>query len=165
MRSRAVHQIALLLLIAGCASDGSTSVPLDPAAALGDGRAVEPRIEAQVVPPFTGMADGTVWLRVEITNRLSSPVFSGACADRVDVKPVTARQWIDATPASVGCTLQLLSFSPGVRGTISAAADVATMRAVVGGPGRTALVRVRHVLWRDDVLYVMQSAEQEIVVP
>jgi hypothetical protein len=78
MRSPFVLAIAVLLLGAGCTSDGSTSVPLNPAAALGDGRAVEPRIEARVVLPFTGVADGTVWFRVEITNRLGAPVSQSA---------------------------------------------------------------------------------------
>ncbi len=166
MRSPFIRALAVLLLGAGCTSDGSTSVPLNPAAALGDGSAVEPRIEARVVLPFSGVADGTVWFRVEITNRLGAPVFSGACADRVDVKPVTARQWIDATPAFAGCTRQLVSFATDAPGTLSGAADLATLRAVVGGAGGVALLRIRHVVWRgDDAVYVVQSGQQEIVVP
>ena len=165
MRTLSSAVVASLLLCAACATDGSTAVPLNAAAALQDGSPVEPRIEAQVVLPVTLVADGQVHFEVRVTNRLNATVSSGACVDRVDAKPVTARQWIDATPEGRSCTRQLVSFTPGVGTTLQASADQAVLRALVGGSGGRVLLRARHVVWQGDAVFVMQSAEQEITVP
>lgn len=153
-------------LCAGCAGDGSTGVvALTPPLPLFGSVAIEPRIDARVVPPIRFVGEGQVFLRLSITNGLSESVNSGACADRVDARPFGVQTWSDVTPATVTCTLQLVNFSPGVPTTISVAADQAKLRAVAGGAAQTVFLRVRHVVSRSGVAIGVQSDELPLTVP
>ncbi|MES3035921.1 MAG: hypothetical protein V4813_18100 [Gemmatimonadota bacterium] len=138
---------------------------LTPPVALVGPADIEPRIEARIVPAIATVADGQVFLDLSITNGLTESVSSGACADRVDARPLGILRWNDVTPATVGCTRQLVSFLPGVPSTISVAADQAKLRAVAAGTSQTVMLRVRHVVSRNGAAIGVQSAEWPLSVP
>ena len=161
----AMVHVALLAAV-GCASDSVSGVrSLQPAIDLDGSIGIDPRLDARIVLPFSSGGSGQPFLRVQITNGLADAVTSGACADRVDVKPVDGGTWFDATPAQQTCTDQLVSFMPGVPSTINVAVTLRTMRAVAGGERRPLLLRVRHLVWRNRIGYGVQSAEQVVTAP
>ena len=164
LRIPVVH-VALLAAV-GCASDSVSGVrSLQPAIDLDGSIGIEPRLAARVFLPISPGGSGQVFLRLQITNGLADVVTSGACADRVDVKPVDGATWFNATPAQQICTDQLVSFMPGAPSKISAAVNPRTMRSVAGGAGRPVLVRVSHLVWRNPIGYGVQSAEQVVTAP
>lgn len=125
---------------------------------------VEPRLDAQLQLPIS-VVDGLVFTRVVVTNALPETVFSGACAFASDARALNGSEWRNVTPAEQGCTRQLLSAAPGGSMSLSVVAGQTLLRAVAGGAGRTAVLRVRHVVSGATVNYTVQSVEVRVTVP
>ncbi len=154
-----------LALCVACSGDDVLGPgDLGPPVELRGPSAIESRLDARLQLPIS-VVDGLVYTRIVVTNSLAETVKSGACTFATDARPQNGGEWKNVSPSEVTCTLQLLSALLGGTMSLSVVADRALLRAVAGGAGQTAVVRVRHVVWGASVSYTLQSAEQSMVVP
>ena len=160
-----IRLVAGLAICVACASEDVLGpADLGPPIELSGSSIVEPRLDARLQLPIS-VIEGLVYSRVTVTNMLPEPVSSGACASAVDARPLTGNEWRNVSPLEVTCTLQLLTAQPGGTMSLSVAAERAKLRAVAGGAGLTAVVRVRHVVWGASGTYTLQSFEQTVTAP
>lgn len=157
--------IAAVALVAACASDSILGPDdLRPPIDLRSSAAIEPRLNGQLQTPVS-VVENRVYTRMTVTNGLTESVSSGACASATDARPAAGGAWLNVAPSVVTCTLQLIGAAPGGNMWLSVVADRDMLRAVAGGPGRTVLMRVRHVVWGASAQYTVQSAEQIVTAP
>ncbi len=158
----------LVPVAALCAACSTTTAPgagdLSPPIEIQGAVAVESRLDTRLELPVSAQG-GLLFTRLLVTNRLPESVSSGACTLASDARAMNGGAWRNVSPADQGCTRQLLVAVPGGSMSLSVVADQALLRAVAGGAGRTAVLRVRHLVSGAAVSYLAQSAEVLITAP
>jgi len=129
---------AASVLVAGCASDGTTAGT--------NGRLTTRLVAVAEIPPIQRFDASSFTFNVVVTSNLQEPVSGGVCAQTVEAKPISGGSWTNVTSSSQVCILIAAILAPGGTLTISASADRAKVTALMNGGGNTVLMRVRHSL-------------------
>ncbi len=150
MRITRAALLAATIFAASCASDGTTS----PA----ETRQFETRLSASAAAPSTPISGELLTLSVSVTNTLPESVSGPVCADVVQARRAGVA-WTDVTAGSFACSALAVIIPAGGTASITAVADAAKVRTLLGGTTGTVVFRVQHSLSGDTKRYTLQSNE------
>jgi hypothetical protein len=159
MRVHHAFVLSSALLLAACASDG-TSSPSN----SGD-RKIDARLVAITDVSSAVLTANTVTMRVTVTSALTESVSGGVCASAVEARTPSGTAWSDVTSTGTVCTLQAALLVPGGTLSMSATADLAKLRAVAGGTGGQVILRARQSLNGTSATYTLQTADAAWQMP
>jgi hypothetical protein len=156
MRVHHAFVLSSALLLAACASDG-TSSPNNPGPSSDS--PIESRLVAITDVSTAVLTANTVTMRVTVTSALTENVSGGVCASAVEARTPSATTWSDVTSAGTVCTLQAALLVPGGTLSMSATADLTKLRAVAGGTGSQVILRARQSLNGTSATYTLQTTD------
>ena len=144
------------LVATACASDGTSGPSLESPISAG--------LSAVAAAPVGSMSDPNVTMKVTVTSSLPETVSGGVCAQIVEGRTASGTMWTDVTSKSFPCSTLAVSLAPGASTSITAAADQAKIRVLVGA-GSTVVLRARSALFGASGSYGLISNEVTYQLP
>ena len=144
------------LVASACASDGISGPSINSPITAG--------LSAVAAAPVGSVGDPNVTMRLSVTSSLPEMVSGGVCAQAVEGRTPTGNTWTDVTSPSFVCSALAVSLAPGATTSITAAADQARIRTLVGS-GTTVLLRARSALFGASGSYALVSNEVSYQLP
>ena len=156
MRTTRFPFVIALLAATACASDGTSGPSIDTPIRAG--------LSAVAAAPVGSVSDPNVTMKVSVTSALPEVVSGGVCAQVVEGRAASATAWTDVTSTSFACSAIAVSLAPGATTLITAAADQAKIRTVVGS-GSSVVLRARSALFGASGSYALVSNEVTYTLP
>lgn len=157
MRTARFALVIASLVATACASDGTSGPSINSPITAGLSAVVS-------TAPVGSVSDPNVTMRVSVTSALPEMVSGGVCAQVVEGRSPSGSTWTDVTSTSFACSAVALSLAPGATASITAAADQAKIRTLVGS-GSTVVLRARSALFGASGSYALVSNEVTYQLP
>ncbi len=156
MRTARFALVIASLAGSACASDGTSGPSIDAPITAG--------LSAVAAAPVGSLSDPNVTMKVSVTSALPEIVSGGVCAQVVEGRTPSSTTWTDVTSQSFACSAIAVSLAPGATTSITAAADQARIRTLVGS-GTTVVLRARSALFGASGSYSLVSTEVTYKLP